>query len=55
MPDGADQVEFMLYEQTPNLAKIEVNHHLGLVVPDVTVAAATLRGERPGPGEPGRA
>ena len=44
VPDGTDWVEFMLYGTTPNLAKIGVNHHLGLVVPDVTAAAAALRG-----------
>ena len=48
VPDGTDWVEFMLYGPMPNLAKIGVNHHLGLVVPDVNVAAAMLR-DRPLP------
>jgi lactoylglutathione lyase len=50
VPDGTDWVEFMLYAKMPNLAKIGVNHHLGLVVPDVAVAAASLRGRPLPPG-----
>jgi len=50
VPDGTDWVEFMLYGQMPNLAKIGVNHHLGLLVPDVTAAAAMLRGRPLTPG-----
>ena len=42
VPDGNDWVEFMLYSQPPSLAKLGVNHHFCLVVPDVAQAARTL-------------
>jgi catechol 2,3-dioxygenase-like lactoylglutathione lyase family enzyme len=50
VPDGTDWIEFMLYGQQPSLAKIGVNHHLGLVVPDVAAAAAMLRSRPLTPG-----
>ena len=42
VPDGTDWVEFMLYSLPPPLAKIGVNHHLCLIVPDVAKAGAIL-------------
>jgi len=48
VPDGTDWVEFMLYAGTPTLAKIGVNHHFCLLVPDAAKAAEIL-GRRPLP------
>jgi len=42
VPDGTDWVEFMLYSGTPTLAKLGVNHHFCLVVPDAAAAAKVL-------------
>jgi lactoylglutathione lyase len=42
VPDGTDWVEFMLYNLPPPLAKIGVNHHFCLVVPDVAKAGEML-------------
>ncbi|MGD1029497.1 MAG: VOC family protein, partial [Opitutaceae bacterium] len=43
-------VEFMLYNLPPPLAKIGVNHHFCLVVPDVAKAGAILAGRPLPPG-----
>jgi catechol 2,3-dioxygenase-like lactoylglutathione lyase family enzyme len=43
VPDGTDWVEFMLYDGKPTLAKLGVNHHFCLVVPDAAQAGETLR------------
>ena len=43
VPDGTDWVEFMLYDGQPTLAKLGVNHHFCLEVPDAAQAAETLR------------
>jgi lactoylglutathione lyase len=50
VPDGSDWVEFMLYNLPPPLAKIGVNHHFCLVVPDVAKAAEVLSGRPLPPG-----
>lgn len=44
VPEGTDWVEFMLYKSPPppTLAKIGVNHHVCLVVPDVAKTAEIL-------------
>ena len=42
VPDGTNWVEFMLYSLPPPLAKIGVNHHFCLIVPDVAKAGAIL-------------
>ena len=48
VPDGTDWVELMLYSQPPTLAKLGVNHHVCLLVPDV-VAAGKILAARPLP------
>jgi catechol 2,3-dioxygenase-like lactoylglutathione lyase family enzyme len=48
VPEGTDWVEFMLYDGQPSLAKMGVNHHFCLVVPDAARAAEIL-GARPLP------
>jgi lactoylglutathione lyase len=50
VPEGTDWVECMLYDQPLTLAKLGVNHHFCLVVPDANQAAATLRGRPLPPG-----
>ena len=42
VPDGEDWVEFMFYDQFPDLAQLGVLHHIGLVGPDVPKAVAAL-------------
>ena len=48
--DGADWVEFMLYDQPPPLAKIGVNHHFCLDVTDAAQAAEILKARPLPPG-----
>jgi len=42
VPDGEDYVEFMLYDQMPDLKQLGVLHHIGLIDPDMTKVAARL-------------
>jgi catechol 2,3-dioxygenase-like lactoylglutathione lyase family enzyme len=42
VPDGDDYVEFMLYKNTPSLARLGVMHHLCLEVPDISKAKTEL-------------
>jgi len=50
VPDGTDWVEFMLYSGQLTLAKMGVNHHFCLVVPDAAKAAEVLSGRPLPPG-----
>ena len=40
VPDGENWVEFMLYDQLPDLRRLGVYHHMGMVVTDVAKSAA---------------
>jgi len=42
VPDGADWVEFMLYDKTPNLSRLGTDHHFCLLVADAAAAGETL-------------
>jgi catechol 2,3-dioxygenase-like lactoylglutathione lyase family enzyme len=50
VPDGTNWVEFMLYSGTPTLAKIGINHHICLIVPDVAKTLELLRSRPLPPG-----
>ena len=40
VPDGPSWVEFMLYEEFPDLARLGIYHHMGMVAADVAKSAA---------------
>ncbi len=42
VPDGKDYLEFMLYDEKPNLARLGTMHHICLEVPDIEKAKAQL-------------
>ncbi|MEO8025381.1 MAG: VOC family protein, partial [Bryobacteraceae bacterium] len=42
LPDSNDYLEFMLYDQTPNLGQLGTFHHICLEVPDIDKAKAQL-------------
>ena len=43
VPDGADYIEFMLYDKPPSRESLLTKHHICLEVPDVAQAGALLR------------
>src|SRR5260370_17258646 len=42
VPEGNDYLEFMLYDQTPDLRSLGTLHHICLEVPDIEKAKAVL-------------
>jgi lactoylglutathione lyase len=54
LPDGDDYIEFMLYGELPAPGKRGSQHHICLVVPDISAAAATIqaRAEKAGYARP---
>ena len=42
VPDGKDYLEFMLYDEKPNLARLGTMHHICLEVPDIEKAKEQL-------------
>ncbi len=42
LPESEDYVEFMLYDEFPNLKQLGVLHHIGLVDKDMKIVAARL-------------
>jgi lactoylglutathione lyase len=45
LPDSEDYVEFMLYDQMPDLKQLGVLHHIGLLAPDGRKVAALLESQ----------
>jgi catechol 2,3-dioxygenase-like lactoylglutathione lyase family enzyme len=45
LPDSDDYVEFMLYDQMPDLKQLGVLHHIGLLAPDGRKVAALLESQ----------
>lgn len=50
VPDGADYLEFMLYDRYPTPERLRTMHHLCLEVPDVGRAGASLAARERPPG-----
>jgi catechol 2,3-dioxygenase-like lactoylglutathione lyase family enzyme len=50
VPDGADYLEFMLYDRYPTAERLRTMHHLCLEVADVVRAGATLEARERPPG-----
>jgi len=42
VPDGDDYIEFMLYDEKPNLTRLGTMHHIALETPDIVKAKAEL-------------
>jgi lactoylglutathione lyase len=45
LPDSEDYVEFMLYDESPDLRQLGVLHHIGLLDPDMAEVAARLEAQ----------